>query len=99
MDLGLTYTHQDVFGLCDEFFGSRELSMEENIKFARNAFVNTNAYTYRWYFFCHSEPFSQLTNTQISQADVDHLKESFGLGSLFITCLASKPTSKFNLIE
>lgn len=32
MNLGLTYTHQDVFGLCDEFFGSKELSLEKNIK-------------------------------------------------------------------
>ena len=48
MSLALTYILQDVFGLCDEFFGSKELSMEVNIKIVRNAFVNTNANTYRW---------------------------------------------------
>ncbi len=97
MDLGPTYTHQDMFGPCDEFFDSRKELMEKNLKFARRPLVNKIDNTYRLYFFRHSELPSQLTNTQIFQADYDIHKRVFRLGSIFITCLSSKPTSKFTL--
>lgn len=47
-DLPLTHTHDDVFGICDEFFGS-ELSMNEKMKLAKKSFVPTNKNTYRGY--------------------------------------------------
>lgn len=46
-DLPLTYTHDDVFGICDEFFGEGGLSMEEKMKLAKKTFVKKNNNTYR----------------------------------------------------
>jgi isopenicillin N synthase-like dioxygenase len=46
-DLPLTYSHEDVFGLCDDFFGANGLSVEEKMKLAKKTFVKTNANTYR----------------------------------------------------
>ena len=96
---GLTYTHQDVFRLCDEFFGSKELSMEVNIKL-RGMFLFTRMPTHT--DGNPSDPLHSLLNwrtPQLSQVDDDNLKVVNRFGSLFITCLASKPTGKFNLIE
>ena len=50
-DLPLTYTHEDVFGLCDEFFGQDGLSTEEKMELAKKTFVNENKNTYRGYVF------------------------------------------------
>jgi isopenicillin N synthase-like dioxygenase len=46
-DLPLTYSHEDVFDLCDEFFGAEGFSVEEKMKLAKRAFVKTNVNTYR----------------------------------------------------
>jgi isopenicillin N synthase-like dioxygenase len=46
-DLPLTYTHDDVFRLCDQFFGSNGLSDEEKMKIAKRTFVGKNKNTYR----------------------------------------------------
>lgn len=46
-DLPLTFTHEDVFGLCDEFFGANGLSMEEKMTLVKKTFVKTNKNTYR----------------------------------------------------
>ena len=48
-DLPLTYTHDDVFGVCDEFFGYNGLTMDEKMKLAKKTFVPTNKNTYRGY--------------------------------------------------
>jgi isopenicillin N synthase-like dioxygenase len=46
-DLPLTYTHEDVFGLCDQFFGEHGPSTEEKMKLAKKTFVKENVNTYR----------------------------------------------------
>jgi isopenicillin N synthase-like dioxygenase len=46
-DLPLTFSHNDVFSLCDEFFTG--LSMREKMQLAKKTFVNDNANTYRGY--------------------------------------------------
>jgi isopenicillin N synthase-like dioxygenase len=46
-DLPLSYTHDDVFGLCDQFFGEHGASTEEKMKLAKKTFVPENANTYR----------------------------------------------------
>ena len=46
-DLPLTYTHEDVFGICDDFFGQNGVSMEEKMKIAKKTFVPGNKNTYR----------------------------------------------------
>ena len=46
-DLPLTYTHEDVFGLYNEFFGAQGLSTEDKMKLAKKTFVQTNVNTYR----------------------------------------------------
>jgi len=45
-DLPLTSTHDDVFRLCDDFFG---LPIEEKMKLAKKTFVKDNQNTYRGY--------------------------------------------------
>ena len=47
IDLPLTYTHEDVFSLCDDFFGDEGLSIEEKMKLAKKTFVKANVNTYR----------------------------------------------------
>ncbi|KAH6716810.1 putative iron/ascorbate oxidoreductase [Leptodontidium sp. MPI-SDFR-AT-0119] len=66
-DLPLTYTHDDVFGVCNEFFGPNALSMDEKMKLAKKTFVPTNKNTYRGYF--------------PPQEGDDNLKEGFELGT------------------
>jgi isopenicillin N synthase-like dioxygenase len=51
-DLPLTYTHEDVFGICDDFFGSNGISKEEKMKLAKRTFVSENKNTYRGYASC-----------------------------------------------
>jgi hypothetical protein len=46
-DLPITYSHEDVFDLCDDFFGAKGLSVKEKMKLAKKTFVKTNANTYR----------------------------------------------------
>ena len=46
-DLPLTYSHDDVFGLCDDFFGQHGLSENEKMKLAKKTFVKDNQNTYR----------------------------------------------------
>lgn len=48
-DLPLTFSHDDVFGLCDEFFGPEGLSAEEKMALAKKTFVKENNNTYRGY--------------------------------------------------
>lgn len=48
-DLPLTYTHDDVFGVCDQFFGYNGLMMDEKMKLAKKSFVPANKNTYRGY--------------------------------------------------
>lgn len=47
VDLPLTYTHEDVFGLCDSFFGSKGLTENEKMRLAKKTFVKSNTNTYR----------------------------------------------------
>lgn len=84
-DLPLTFTHEDVFGLCNEFFGPEGLSMEEKMQLAKKTFVKANANTYRGYF--------------PPQAGDDNFKEGFELGSPSSAPLTSIPNSKFDLTE
>jgi len=46
-DLPLTFTHDDVFGLCDDFFGPNGLPIDEKMKLAKKIFVKENSNTYR----------------------------------------------------
>lgn len=48
-DLPLTHTHEDVFNLCDDFFGVRGLSESERMGLAKRSFVKENTNTYRGY--------------------------------------------------
>ncbi|PVH83347.1 putative iron/ascorbate oxidoreductase [Cadophora sp. DSE1049] len=66
-DLPLSYTHDDVFGVCDQFFGPSGLPMDEKMKLAKKTFVPTNRNTYRGYF--------------PPQEGDDNLKEGFELGT------------------
>jgi isopenicillin N synthase-like dioxygenase len=52
-DLPLTYSHDDIFGLCDEFFGPNGFSNEEKMKLAKKTFVNSNKNTYRGQVLAH----------------------------------------------
>ncbi|CZT03822.1 uncharacterized protein RCO7_07555 [Rhynchosporium graminicola] len=85
-DLPLTYTHDDVFRLCDEFFGPNGLSMDEKMKLAKKTFVPTNCNTYRGYF--------------PPQEGDDNLKEGFELGTPTSRHSESAMgTSEFDLTE
>jgi isopenicillin N synthase-like dioxygenase len=46
-DLPLNYTHEDVFGICEEVFGVNGISVEEKMKLAKKTFVPENKNTYR----------------------------------------------------
>lgn len=46
-DLPLTFTHDDVFGLCEDFFGQNGLSEEEKMNLAKKTFAKNNKNTYR----------------------------------------------------
>ncbi|EHK97282.1 Clavaminate synthase-like protein [Glarea lozoyensis ATCC 20868] len=84
-DLPLTYTHEDVFGICDEFFGPNGVSTEEKMKLAKRTFVPGNKNTYRGYF--------------PPQQGSDNLKEGFELGTPSTLPSSSSPNPKFNLTE
>ncbi|KAH7314162.1 putative iron/ascorbate oxidoreductase [Rhexocercosporidium sp. MPI-PUGE-AT-0058] len=85
-DLPLTYTHDDVFGVCDEFFGPNGLTMDEKMKLAKKTFVPTNRNTYRGYF--------------PPQEGDDNLKEGFELGTPSSRPSTSAVVSpKFDLTE
>ncbi|KAE8444028.1 hypothetical protein EG329_001157 [Mollisiaceae sp. DMI_Dod_QoI] len=85
-DLPLTYSHEDVFKLCDEFFGPNGLSLEEKMTLAKKTFVKTNKNTYRGYF--------------PTQLGADNLKEGFELGTPHSKTVASPLTGpKFDLTE
>jgi isopenicillin N synthase-like dioxygenase len=47
VDLPLTYTHEDVFGLCDSFYSSDGLTEDEKMRLAKKTFVKSNTNTYR----------------------------------------------------
>lgn len=47
VDLPLTYTHENVFGLCESFFGSKGLTEDEKMRLAKKTFVESNTNTYR----------------------------------------------------
>ncbi|CAG8973379.1 hypothetical protein HYALB_00000142 [Hymenoscyphus albidus] len=66
-DLPLTYTHEDVFGLCDSFFGENGVTSEEKMQITKKIFVKSNKNTYRGYF-----------PVQLGQ---DNLKEGFEIGA------------------
>ncbi|KAF8855264.1 putative iron/ascorbate oxidoreductase [Acephala macrosclerotiorum] len=85
-DLPLTFNHEDVFGLCDEFFGGNGLSLDEKMTLAKKTFVKTNKNTYRGYF--------------PTQPDADNLKEGFELGTPYNkTTLSPLTGPKFDLTE
>ncbi|KUJ16875.1 putative iron/ascorbate oxidoreductase [Mollisia scopiformis] len=85
-DLPLTFSHEDVFALCDEFFGANGLSMEEKMTLAKKTFIKTNKNTYRGYF--------------PTQAGADNVKEGFELGTPSIkTTVLPLTSSKFDLTE
>jgi hypothetical protein len=46
-DLPITFSHDEVFGLCDDFFGPNGLSEEEKMKLAKKTFFKNNKNTYR----------------------------------------------------
>ncbi|KAG4433019.1 hypothetical protein IFR05_011502 [Cadophora sp. M221] len=66
-DLPLAYSHDDIFGVCEEFFGPNGLSMDEKMRLAKKTFVPKNKNTYRGYF--------------PPQEGDDNLKEGFELGT------------------
>lgn len=85
-DLPLTYTHDDVFGICEDFFGPYGLPLEEKLMLAKKTFVKTNRNTYRGYF--------------PPQPGADNLKEGFELGTPSTRQnTSSSPTSTFDLTE
>jgi isopenicillin N synthase-like dioxygenase len=43
----LTYSHAEVFDICDSFFGPDGLSNEEKMKLAKKTFATSNNNTYR----------------------------------------------------
>lgn len=49
-DLPLTYSHDDVFGICDSFFGANGVSGKDKMQIAKKTFVKGNKNTYRGYF-------------------------------------------------
>ncbi|CZR62522.1 uncharacterized protein PAC_12419 [Phialocephala subalpina] len=85
-DLPLTFNHEDVFGLCDEFFGANGLSLDQKMTLAKKTFVKTNKNTYRGYF--------------PTQPGADNLKEGFELGTPYKKTTVSPLTGpKFDLTE
>ncbi|KAF4635918.1 hypothetical protein G7Y89_g2167 [Cudoniella acicularis] len=87
-DLPLTFSHDDVFELCANFFGPSGLSESEKMKLAKNTFVAENKNTYRGYF--------------PPQLGADNLKEGFEIGSpttRAATTLSPLTGRKFNLTE
>lgn len=46
-DLPLTYSHKDIFDLCDSFYGPDGLSIDEKMMMAKKTFVPSNPNTYR----------------------------------------------------
>ena len=54
-DLPLTYSHEDVFEVCNDFFGPDGLSSVERMKLAKKAFVKDNTNTYRGYVYAYTE--------------------------------------------
>jgi isopenicillin N synthase-like dioxygenase len=52
VDLPIAYSHEDVFGLCDNFFGPKGLEESEKAKLAKNSFEKRNKNTYRGYVPC-----------------------------------------------
>jgi isopenicillin N synthase-like dioxygenase len=52
-DLPLTFGHDEIFRLCDEFFGPDGLSLEEKMTLAKKTFVKSNENTYRGYINFH----------------------------------------------
>jgi isopenicillin N synthase-like dioxygenase len=49
VDLPITYSHEDVFCLCDDFFGPSGLNVSEKKELAKNSFEKENTNTYRGY--------------------------------------------------
>ncbi|KAL2061673.1 hypothetical protein VTL71DRAFT_7050 [Oculimacula yallundae] len=85
-DLPLAHTHEDVFNLCDKFFGPNGLSTEEKMKVAKKTFVSTNTNTYRGYF--------------PPQEGDDNLKEGFECGAASDKRVTSaRINQKFDLTE
>ncbi|TVY80884.1 putative iron/ascorbate oxidoreductase [Lachnellula suecica] len=86
-DLPLTYSHEDVFGLCDQFFGEDGISKDEKMRLAKKTFVKENKNTYRGYF--------------PAQPGADNLKEGFELGTPTTqrSDSSSLANAKFNLAE
>ncbi|KAH6666301.1 putative iron/ascorbate oxidoreductase [Halenospora varia] len=85
-DLPLTYTHDDIFRICEDFFGPDGPPLKEKLTLAKKTFVKTNKNTYRGYF--------------PPQPGADNLKEGFELGTPSTRPnTSSSPTSAFNLTE
>ncbi|KAG9236166.1 putative iron/ascorbate oxidoreductase [Amylocarpus encephaloides] len=87
-DLPLTYTHEDVFEICEDFFGENGIPDEEKMKLAKRTFVKDNENTYRGYF--------------PAQPGSDNLKEGFELGTPTPSIASITPPqrdAKFNLTE
>jgi isopenicillin N synthase-like dioxygenase len=61
-DLPLTFTHDDVFGLCADFFGHNGLPIDEKMKLARKTFVKDNNNTYRGYVLPSASRTVRATN-------------------------------------
>jgi isopenicillin N synthase-like dioxygenase len=53
VDLPITYSHEEVFDLCDDFFGPEGLRESEKKKLAKNSFEKRNPNTYRGYVPCN----------------------------------------------
>lgn len=83
-DLPISFGHDDVFKLCDEFF--KTIPKEEKMKLAKKTFVKENENTYRGYF--------------PPQEGADNLKEGFELGTPTNKHVTPAPADvKFSLIE
>jgi isopenicillin N synthase-like dioxygenase len=101
-DLPLTYTHEDVFELCNDFFGPGGPSIEEKMDIAKKAFVKGNKNTYRGCAYLHPTkgPADNFRRYFPAQAGSDNLKEGFELGPPLNRPSSSNPFSaKLNLTE
>lgn len=56
-DLPLTYTHEDVFSLCDDIFGTQGFSEADKLETSKKTFVKANKNTYRGYINLLKQPY------------------------------------------
>ncbi|RDW89518.1 hypothetical protein BP6252_01550 [Coleophoma cylindrospora] len=86
VDLPLSHNHDDIFGLCEDFFINSKYPDDEKRKLAKQTFFKENKNTYRGYF--------------PPQPGSDNLKEGFEIGpSSALPKFTYKSSAKLNLTE